>query len=129
VVLSHADDDALRQFPQFTALLRQSLCTAAAPVQPSSPEWNDVLDTLGAQVADHLREARRQHGAVYVGQAFEGGEQFRAALIDELRGFRCIPEDAIFGQEAAVTQALAEAKLAVHLLGGSGPRAVDNAEA
>jgi hypothetical protein len=75
VVLSHADDDALRQFPQFTALLRQSLCTAAAPVQPNSPEWNDVLDTLGAQVADHLREAT---AARRMGQVLKVGK-FRAA--------------------------------------------------
>jgi hypothetical protein len=130
VVLNHADEDALRQFPQFaTTLLRQSLATPSAPVQPGTPEWNGVLDTLGGQVADHLREARRQHGAVYVGQAYEAAEGFRAGLIDELRGFRCIPEYAIFGQEAAVRQALAEARLAVHILGGSGADAVDNAEA
>ena len=41
VVVNHADDDALRQFPQFaTSLLRQNLCSPAAPVQPGSPEWN-----------------------------------------------------------------------------------------
>jgi hypothetical protein len=130
VILNHADEDALRQFPQFaTALLRQSLCTPSAPVQPGSPEWNGVLETLGGQVADHLREARRQHGAVYVGQAYDAVEGFRAGLIDELRGFRCVPEYAIFGQEAAVKQALAEAKLAVHILGASGSEAVDIVEA
>ena len=130
VLLNHADEDVLRQFPQFaTSLLRQSLCSPSAPVQPGTAEWNGVLETLAGQVADHLRDARRHHGAVYVGQAYEGTESFRAGVIDELRGFRCIPEYAIFGQEAALRQALAEAKLAVHILGASGAAAVDNVEA
>ena len=88
-----------------------------------------LLETLGTHVADHLRNARRQHGAVYIGQAYDAADAFRNGLIDELRGFRCIPEYAIFAQEEAVRQTLAEAKLAVHILGGSGPDAVDTSEA
>jgi TIR domain-containing protein len=130
IVLNHTDEEALRQFPQFaTSLLRLSLCTPSTASEPGSALWNEVLETLASQIADHLRNARRKHGAVYVGQAYEAAESFRAGLIDELRGFLCIPEYAIFGQEAAVRQALAEAKLAVHILGATGAEAVDNVEA
>lgn len=130
IVLNHTGEDALRQFPQFASdLLRGSLCTPATAHEPGSAAWNEVLASLANQIADHLRDARRRHGAVYVGQPYKGAESFRAGLIDELRSFLCIPEYAIFGQEEAVRGALAEAKLAVHILGGSGAEAVDNAEA
>jgi hypothetical protein len=79
--------------------------------------WNAVMEKLANQIADHLRDARRQHGAVYVGQAYKAAESFRAGLIEELREFRCLPEDASFAQDAAMRLDLAEAKLAVHFLG------------
>jgi hypothetical protein len=130
VVLNHTEEDALRQFPQFATVLQgQDLCTPAASFEPGSSNWNQVLDALAAQISDHLRDARRRHGAVYVGQAYQAAEGFRAALIDELRGFRCLPEYSIFGQQAAVRQALAQAKMAIHILGGQGPEAADSIEA
>jgi TIR domain len=130
IVLNHTDEGALRQFPQFaTDLLRGSLCTASTTYEAGSAGWNDVLETLAHQIADHLRDARQKHGAVYVGQACKAAESFRAGLVEELRAFLCVPEYAIFKNEAAVRQALAEAKLAVHFLGGSGAEVVDRAEA
>lgn len=130
IVLNHTYEAALRQFPQFaTDLLRGSLCTESASYETGSAGWNEVLDGLGRQISDHLQDARRKHGKVYVGQAFRAAESFRAGLVEELRGFLCIPEYAIFGQEDAVRAALAEAKLAVHFLGASGAEVADNAEA
>lgn len=130
IVLNHTDDAALRQFPQFaTDLLRGSLATESAAYEAGSAGWNEVLEALAHQISDHLRDARRMHGAVYVGQAYQAIDGLRAGLVEELRGFLCIPEFAIFGQETAVRQALGEAKLAVHFLGASDAEAADSAEA
>jgi TIR domain len=130
IVLNHTDEEALRQFPQLaTHLLRGSLCTPSSAYEVGSARWNEVLEGLANQIADHLRDARRKHGAVYVGQACAAAEGFRAGLVDELRGFLCVPEYAIFSNETAVRQALAGAKLAVHILGSSGVDAVSSAEA
>jgi hypothetical protein len=62
---------------------------------------------------------------VYVGQAYKAAESFRDGLVEELRGFRCIPENEIFKEEAPLKQALAEAKLAVHYLGDPGAEALE----
>ena len=130
ILFNHTDEGGLRQFPQFASdLLRGSLCTPSASHEPGSAAWNDLLETLANQIEDHLRDARRKHGAVYVGQAYQAADSFRSGLIDELRGFRCVPEYAIWGQEKAVKQTLAEAKLAVHFLGGSGAELAESAEA
>jgi hypothetical protein len=130
LVLNEVDEPALRSFPQLgVERLRGSLCPQGVALEPGSAGWNEVLEGLAHQLAAHLHDARRRHGAVYVGQGYSAIEGVRAGLIEELRGFQCIPEYAIFGQEAAVRQALAEAKLAVHFLGGTGPEAVESAEA
>src|SRR5262245_8076534 len=130
IVLNHTDESALRQFPQFaTNLLRGSLCTESVAHEAGSVVWNDVEEALAHQIADHLREARRKHGRVFVGQGYEAIGSFRDGLVEELRGFLCVPEYAIFGHETAVRAALAEAKLAIHFLGGSGAEMVDRAEA
>jgi hypothetical protein len=130
IVVNHTDEAALRQFPQFaTELLRAALCTERMAYEAGSGVWNEVLDGLARDVAAHLQTARRKHGKVYVGQADKAAEGLRESLIEELRGFLCIPEYAIFGQETAVREALAEAKLALHFLGGSGADVADGAEA
>src|SRR5215204_3860745 len=68
ILLNHTDEDALRQFPQLaTDLLRLSLCTPSTTYDAGSARWNEVLEGLANQIADHLRDARRQHGAVYIG--------------------------------------------------------------
>ena len=129
IVLNQTDQGALSQFPQFaTDLLRTSLCTPSSAYEVGSVGWNGVLEELAHQIADHLRDARRKHGAVYVGEAYKAAESLRTGLVDELRGFLCIPEYAVWGQEAAVRQALAQAKLAVHFLGSSATELPDNPE-
>ena len=130
IVLNHTDEEALRQFPQFaTELLHGTLCNASTAYEPKTEAWNSLLEPLACQIADHLRDARRKHGAVYVGQPHTAAESLRAKLVEELRGFLCLPEYAIFGSEPAVRQDLATAKLAVHFLGGSGAEMDNRLEA
>lgn len=119
LVLVHTREEELRRHPQLaTELLRGSLCNERKGFEPGSDEWNEVLEGLASDIASHLREARQQHGAIFVGQVYGAGESFREKLVGELRGFRCIPEGVVT-HEDSLKQALAEAKLAVHFLGDS----------
>lgn len=133
LVLSFASEQEMSQFPQFNQdRLRASLCSRDSVMEPGTPEWNRVLTDLCNQVADHLNSARCQHGSVYVGQICCAAEQLRSDLIEELRGFRCIPETAIFAQsdpEPVIRPALAQAKLALHFLGDTDGEAATSAEA
>jgi len=130
ILFNPVDETELAQFPRLAIdRLRCSLCTGRVAHAPGSAEWNQVLDGLADQLADHLRVARRQHGAVYVGQAYAAAENLRAGLIEELRGFRCIPENDIFSQEEAVRQTLAQSKLALHFLGDTGAELPSSVEA
>jgi hypothetical protein len=76
-----------------------------------------------------LNAARRLHGSVFIGQAYSAAEALRTELVEELRGFRCIPEINIFSQEQAVRAALGQAKLAVHFLGDTDAEAANSVEA
>jgi hypothetical protein len=68
-------------------------------------------------LVQHLRKARENHGAIFVAPPYRGAREFREKLVAELRGFRCVPEGAAYGDEAAIKRMLAEAKLAIHFLG------------
>jgi len=125
VVVNPVGEDDLSQFPQFAHRLRASLC----PHLPGSIEWTRFLDNLANQVTTHLNAARKRHGAVYVGEAYSAAQDLRAELVEELRGFRCIPENAIFAQKDAVSASLAEAKLAVHFLGYPATEAANSVDA
>jgi hypothetical protein len=130
IVLNPTQETALQQFPHLgRTLLRRNLCSANSAHEPGSPEWRRVLEEVANELADHLQAAREHHGAVYVGQAYKSAESCRTGLIEELRGFRCIPENAIFAQESALKQALSEAKLAVHFLGDTGAEVANSVDA
>lgn len=130
IVVNLVQDSDLAQFPQLAMdRLRASLCTGRTAHMPGSTDWNQVLGDLADQVAEHLTSARALHGAVYVGEAYNAAQGLRAELVQELRGFRCVPENAIFSREEAVKAALSQAKLAVHFLGDTEAEATDSIEA
>jgi hypothetical protein len=135
VLFNPVDESDLAQFLHLAVdRLRGSLCAGSSPYAPATAEWDRAVENLAKQVVDHLNAARRQHGAVYVGEAYPAAENLRCELMEDLRGFRSIPENAIFSleelvREEAVRKALAEAKLAVHFLGDTGAEAATSAEA
>lgn len=129
VLINPVRESDLAQFPQLGSdRLRSSLCSGSAAYTPGSPEWNRALENLADRLAEHLNAARRLHGAVYVGEAYAEAQELRAELVQELRGFRCIPENVIFSHEAPLKAALAEAKLAVHFLGDTAAEATNSIE-
>jgi hypothetical protein len=103
------DAAALNQFPRFQQLLRGDL--------------NDLnlVRKVCDEIAAHLAAAREKHGFVFLGEACKSAEPTKKFVSDELRGFNCGPVYNIFGQETALRQSLAAAKIAVHLLGDSEP--------
>ena len=102
--LNQTDPTLLQSFPHFQKLLRGRLDAG-------------ILESVAADIAKHLSAARRLHGSVFLGQAHRTAESAHRFLRDELRGFRCGPDAAIFGETTAVQQALADAKISVHFLG------------
>jgi hypothetical protein len=105
LILDGPSAETLSKFTRFQQLLRGDL--------------NDpgLLSKVCGEIGTHFTEARKKHGFVFLGQACKSSETTRNFVIDELRGFDCGPVDEIFGQKTALRQSLAEAKIAVHLLG------------
>jgi hypothetical protein len=105
LTLNLPDKAALKKFSRFEQLLRG--------------DFNDssVISRVSDEISAHLMEARQKHGFVFLGQPCKWSEPARRFVADELRGFDSGPVHQIFGQDGAVKQALAEAKIAVHFLG------------
>ncbi len=108
LTLNLTDKTRLAQFPSLERLHRGDL--------------NDrgTFEMVCGEIAAHLAAARQKSGFVFLGQACESAKRTRETLRDELRGFRCGPDDAIFDEEVALNQALGEAKIAVHFFGDNG---------
>lgn len=129
ILFHHVDEPVMQTQAELAGLHRGRLCTRDRDFAPGSPEWNTTLDLVALEVAEHLVGARKLHGAVFVGPAYTAAEAARASLQDELRGFRCVPEEQIFHSRAAIETELGKALVAVHFLGNTEMEPVKNTEA
>ena len=129
VVLNHADEDGLRQFPQFaTKLLRAFSARRPLRCSPAVQNGTGARNARGPGRRSPSRSETTAWGGVHW-PGLRGGRGVPRCADRRTTRLPVYSRYAIFGQEAAVRQALAEAKLAVHILGGSGTDAVDNVEA